>query len=87
LSADDTNAVCRETAISACRRFMNSFRASHYSPSMCIWGTGTKAQGRIENLNCSADNALARSTRLPLHSATIEVASVDSRNLSANMRK
>jgi hypothetical protein len=86
LSADDTNGACKPTAISACRRFVGSFRQA--TPAMVsICGISAKAQGRLENLNCSVDSALSIRTRLTPHSATIEVASVDSRNSSANMRK
>jgi hypothetical protein len=86
LSADDTNGACKPTAISACRRFVGSFRQA--TPAMVsTCGISAKAQGRRENLNCSVDSTLSIRTRLTLRSATIEVASVDSRNSSANMRK
>jgi len=38
LSADDTNAACEEAAISACRRFVSSSRASHRLPVLFICG-------------------------------------------------
>jgi hypothetical protein len=53
LSADDTNAACEEAAISACRRFVSSSRASHRLPVFFICGGRDQTTRTRRYLNCS----------------------------------
>jgi hypothetical protein len=56
-------------------------------PLLRIYDARIKAQGRVEKLVCRAGPQSSIKTRLTLCSATIEVASVDSRDLPANTRE
>jgi hypothetical protein len=89
LSADDSNAAYAGSGDFGMSPFCGqlSFEdgslASLCLPTPCMCGSETKAQGRVENINCDAvgDAARRRSIkmRLVLCSAAIEVAAAKNR--------